>query len=98
MSNTYIKPMIKDFDKEELQNLISIAQGVLTSLFSSDEIKDSIKESRFSNGYECPKCQCKDVYKNGKSNGRQRYLCKRCRCNFDDCQEYFIEYINNAYA
>ncbi|MEG0569957.1 MAG: IS1595 family transposase [Erysipelotrichales bacterium] len=84
MPKVDIKAIIKDFDKDELQNLISIAQGVLTSLFSSDEIKDNIKEHRFSKGYECPKCQCKDVYKNGKSNGRQRYLCKRCRCNFDE--------------
>ena len=84
MSKVDIKAIIKDFDREQLQNLISIAQGVLTSLFSSDEIKDNIKENRFSKGYECPTCQCKDVYKNGKSNGRQRYLCKRCRCNFDE--------------
>ena len=84
MSKVDIKAIIKDFDREQLQNLISIAQGVLTSLFSSDEIKDNIKENRFSKGYECPKCQCKDVYKNGKSNGRQRYISKRCRCTFDE--------------
>ena len=28
--------------------------------------------------------QCKDVNKNGKSNGRQRYICKRCRTSFDE--------------
>ena len=84
MPKVDIKAIIKDFDKEELQNLISIVQGVLTSLFNSDEIKDSIKEIRFSNGYRCPKCQCKDVNKNGKSNGRQRYICKRCRRTFDE--------------
>ena len=26
----------------------------------------------------------KDVNKNGKSNGRQRYICKRCRTSFDE--------------
>lgn len=40
MPKVDIKAIIKDFDKDELQNLISIAQGVLTSLFSSDEIKE----------------------------------------------------------
>lgn len=45
--------------------MVSVAQGVLSDLFSSDEIKDNIKESRFSKGYECPRCQCKDVNKNG---------------------------------
>ena len=77
MPRVDIKAIIKDLNKDELKDLISVAQGVLSGLFSSDEIKDNIKESRFSKGYECPKCQCKDVNKNGKSNGRQRYICKR---------------------
>lgn len=84
MTRVDIKAIIKDLNKDELKDLISVAQGVLSGLFSSDEIKDNIKESRFSKGYEYPKCQCKDVNKNGKSNGRQRYICKRCRCTFDE--------------
>ena len=84
MQKTDDKAIVKNLNKEELKDLISLAQGVLSGLFSSDEIKDNIKESRFSKGYECPKCQCKDVNKNGKSNGRQRYICKRCRCTFDE--------------
>ena len=79
-----IKAMIKDLKKNELTELISVAQEVLSTLFNSSEIRDNVKESRFSKGYECPKCQCKDVNKNGKSNGRQRYICKRCRTSFDE--------------
>ena len=63
--------MVKDLKKNELTELISVAQEVLSTLFNSSEIRDNVKESRFSKGYECPKCQCKDVNKNGKSNGRQ---------------------------
>ena len=48
------------------------------------KLKIISKKVDFSKGYECPKCQCKDVNKNGKSNGRQRYICKRCRCTFDE--------------
>ena len=84
MQKVDIKAIVKNLNKEELRDLVSIAQGVLSALFSSDEIKDNIKESRFSKGYECPKCQCKDVNKNGKTRGRQRYICKRCRCTFDE--------------
>ena len=84
MQKVDIKAIVKNLNKEELRDLISVAQGVLSALFSSDEIKDNIKESRFSKGYECPKCQCKDVNKNGKTRGRQRYICKRCRCSFDE--------------
>ena len=74
MQKADIKAIVKNLNKEELRDLISVAQGVLSALFSSDEINDNIKESRFSKGYECPKCQCKDVNKNGKTRGRQRYV------------------------
>ena len=76
MSKIDIKAMIKDLKKNELTELISVAQEVLSTLFNSSEIRDNVKESRFSKGYEFPKCQCKDVNKNGKSNGRQRYVSK----------------------
>ena len=77
MPKVDIKAMIKDLKKNELTELISVAQEVLSTLFNSSEIRDNVKESRFSKGYECPKCQCKDVNKNGKSNGRQRKTRKR---------------------
>ena len=84
MSKVDINAIVKNLNKDELRELVSVAQEALSALFSSDRIKDSIKESRFSKGYECPKCQYKEVNKNGKSNGRQRYICKRCRCTFDE--------------
>ena len=84
MSKIDITSIFKNLSKNELINVISMAQEILSDLFSYDEIKDSVKESRFSKGYECPKCQCKDVNKNGKSSGRQRYICKRCRTTFDE--------------
>ena len=65
MPKVDIKAMIKDLKKNELTELISVAQEVLSTLFNSSEIRDNVKESRFSKGYECPKCQCKDVIKMG---------------------------------
>ena len=84
MQKTDIKVMIKDLKKNKLRELISVAQETLSSLFNSSEIRENVKESRFSKGYECSKCQCKNVNKNGKSNVRQRYICKRCRTSFDE--------------
>ena len=63
MSKIDITSIFKNLSKNELINVISIAQEILSDLFSHDEIKDSVKESRFSKGYECPKCQCKDFNK-----------------------------------
>lgn len=43
MPRVDIKAIIKDLNKDELKDLILVAQGVLSGLFSSDEIKDNIK-------------------------------------------------------
>lgn len=84
MSKVNIKAMVNKLNKTELKYLVTLAQDILINLFNGDEIKENIKESRFSKGYECPKCQYTHVNKNGKSQGRQRYICKRCRCTFDE--------------
>ena len=31
---------------------------------------------------KCPRCQCENFVKNGKADGKQRYLCKNCSFNF----------------
>ena len=38
----------------------------------------------FENGIKCPKCGNTDLNKNGITNGRQRYICKKCRTTFDE--------------
>jgi transposase-like protein len=30
----------------------------------------------------CPKCRCAEAVKNGTMNGKQRYKCKACGCNY----------------
>ena len=82
MSKNDIKAIIKDLKKNELTELISVAQEVLSTLFNSSEIRDNVKESRFSKGYECPKCQSTDTIKNGTVRGVQRFKCKNCKYNF----------------
>ena len=51
---TDIKAMIKDLEKNELRELISVAQEVLNNLFNSSEIRDNVKESRFSTSVNNP--------------------------------------------
>ena len=43
-----------------------------------------ILRGRFKNGLKCPKCGDYRLNKNGKSNNRQRYICKNCRTTFDE--------------
>jgi transposase-like protein len=45
---------------------------------------DEMRETRFSEGFECPHCTSQHVVRYGKSQGRQRYKCKACRKTFND--------------
>lgn len=37
---------------------------------------------------QCPKCASVEAVKNGKMNGKQRYKCKCCGCNFTKTDTY----------
>lgn len=43
-----------------------------------------ILRGRFKNDLKCPKCGHFDLNKNGKTNNRQRYICKNCKRTFDE--------------
>jgi transposase-like protein len=36
----------------------------------------------------CPKCACAEAVKNGKMEGKQRYKCKSCGCNYTQGTHY----------
>ena len=38
----------------------------------------------------CPKCTCAEAVKNGKMNGKQRFKCKACGCNYTQSSRYRI--------
>ncbi|MGL4762255.1 MAG: IS1595 family transposase [Sarcina sp.] len=48
------------------------------------DVTNDVKESRFSKGKCCPRCESGSVCRNGKYNGKQRYLCKSCKKTFTD--------------
>lgn len=79
-----IKTSIANLSESELKEIIHIAQDMLGALISTSSIKETIKETRFSKGQECPRCYGKNINKNGKTGGRQRYICKNCRRTFDE--------------
>ena len=67
-----------------MKNSYKIAQGILGSNLNISRLEKHIKENRFSRGQECPRCFSKDLNKNGKTSGRQIYICKHCRRTFDE--------------
>ena len=88
-SSKKMKLMIQDLERKQLDSLISFIQERLKKLYNlgfSDErdTKAEILRGRFKKGLKCPKCGHTDLNKNGKMNGRQRYICKKCRITFDE--------------
>ena len=64
--------------EKEIENLYNLG-------FSWKEDRNiAILNGRFKEGLKCPECGNTQVNKNGKSNGRQRYICKKCRRTFDE--------------
>ena len=84
-----VKSMVDNLNIEEMSSLIALAQQKLKNLYNlgfydQKEGKDKILEGRFKNGLKCPKCGHSELNKNGKTYGRQRYICKKCRRTFDE--------------
>ena len=57
--------------EKEIENLYNLG-------FTWKEDRNiAILNSRFKEGLKCPECGNTNLNKNGKSNGRQRYICKK---------------------
>ncbi|MCC5909276.1 MAG: IS1595 family transposase [Clostridiaceae bacterium] len=48
------------------------------------KIIEELRETKFSKGLVCPRCDGKEVVRFGKYNNRQRYKCKSCNKTFSD--------------
>jgi transposase-like protein len=46
-------------------------------------------------GFFCPHCKNHNIIKNGKSGGRQRYLCKECNKTFNDLTKTPFAWMHN---
>lgn len=80
-----------DFIKNNLLiNNISEEASLINKINTSvNKINTSVNKVNTSSrilakeGLKCPKCGCTDLNKNGKTNDKQRYICKGCRITFD---------------
>lgn len=69
-----IKTDITTLSDYKLQELFNYIGEILTLGSLKGSLNDMFKESRFSKGEVCPHCQSTSIVKNGKLNGKQRYL------------------------
>ena len=59
----------------------------LASLIEDAKCYETVRQSRWPQGVNCPKCECDEIIKRGKDETqpeRQRYQCKGCSFHFDD--------------
>ena len=80
--NTFdeVMEMIKNLSPFEV---LTLSQN-LKELISSFNLSNFVESNRFSEGFICPRCKSKNIIRNGKKNGKQRYFCKECNHNFMD--------------
>lgn len=77
---TELKNLINSLSTEEKQELLSLLSKAES--YDSDRLT-AIQEARFAHGLFCPECgSTSNIVRNGKYNGKQRYLCKDCKSTF----------------
>ena len=60
----------------------AVKSALSSVLKAGSDIDTFISEERFKNGLVCPFCGKAHVVRNGRHDGKQRYLCKECGKTF----------------
>ena len=82
-----IKSILTDIQTlplNQVEQLLSYLEEFLVLGSQVGEVCEEVKEFRFSKGKVCPHCSSELISRNGKYNGKQRYICKDCRKTFTD--------------
>lgn len=66
------------------EQILNYLEEVIVLGSFATKVANEVKENRFSKGKVCPCCGHEHVSRNGKFNGKQRYICKSCRRTFTD--------------
>ena len=85
MSN--VKSILNDIEKLPLhqkEEILSTLEEILVLGSQVSQVEQEVKEFRFSKGKVCPICGSETISRNGKYNGKQRYICKSCKKSFTD--------------
>ena len=78
--------LIRDLTPFEI---LTLSQNLKEMLVSFD-LSNIAEDNRFSGGFVCPRCKGKNITRNGKKNGKQRYFCKDCSHNFMDSTKSIV--------
>ena len=82
-----IKSILTDIQTlplNQVEELLSYLEEFLVLGSQVGQVCEEVKEFRFAKGKVCPHCNSELISRNGKYNGKQRYICKDCRKTFTD--------------
>ena len=82
-----IKSILTDIQTlplNQVEELLSYLEEFIVLGSQVGQVCEEVKEFRFSKGKVCPHCKGNHVTRNGKYNGKQRYICKSCNKTFTD--------------
>lgn len=75
---------IKTLSQYQQEELLLHLEEYLVLGAQVGQVTKEVKEFRFSKGKICPHCGSEKVLRNGKYNGKQRYICRACNKSFTD--------------
>ena len=75
---------IQTLPLNQIEELLSYLEEFLILGSQVGKICEEVKEFRFAKGKVCPHCNSESISRNGKYNGKQRYICRDCRKTFTD--------------
>jgi len=79
-----VKKYLGNLDSINQRSIFSFLEEIMVLNSNAFEITTEVKENRFSKGKVCPHCKSTGVSRDGKHQGKQRYVCKSCRRTFSD--------------
>jgi len=82
-----VKSILNDIEKLPLhqkEQILSTLEEILVLGSQASQVEQEVKEFRFSKGKVCPLCTSETISRNGKYNGKQRYICKYSKKTFTD--------------
>lgn len=89
MPSAYIQVILDAIDslsaleQRELHRQLGDWYDRLSGVMDSRLI-DDLRDARFPDGVHCPYCDHKETRRYGKTRGKQRYQCKKCKRTFSD--------------
>lgn len=79
-----VKKALEALDITGQEQILNYLEEVIVLGSYATEVTNEVKENRFSRGKICPFCGHDEISRNGKFNGKQRYICKSCGKTFTD--------------